>query len=123
MLYDSLMNIENPEKFYRYEDENVSHGVDEYGEALPGFSINIVLREYLVVKTTPKGVWITPTYYPGGKGKFVLTTAGRKRFAHPDKDGAKKDLIARKKKQVSILRAQLSSAQTAYNMALRIEIK
>lgn len=81
------MTTELPTVLYRY--------VDEYDVVL--------LKEYRIVRRTPKGVWIqVAPGYPKPKLKFVLNDA-TKRFAHETRNGAKTSFLARKRRQLSIL--------------------
>lgn len=58
--------------------------------------------EFKVIKTTPQGAWICVD----GFKKFVLLTA-RKRYACITKREAVESFIARKRKQLKILRDQI----------------
>lgn len=81
------MTAELPTVLYRYVD---SHDV-------------VLLKEYRIVRHTPKGVWIeVQPGYPKPKLKFVLNDS-RKRWAHDTRDGAKTSFLARKRRQLSIL--------------------
>lgn len=86
------------EIYYRYEDS-----------AYDG-SVRIYLREFRVVRHTPKGVWIDAW----GRNRFILVGA-RKSFAHPTPEEAKKSFLARKQRQISILTYQLKQANAAYS--------
>jgi len=97
------------EYLYRYEDATYSGGFDEYGDYIPGSSIlKVELREYGIIKRTPKGAWID--YY--GDKKFVLLTA-RKKFACNTIEEAKESFVARKNRQLQILEAQLNKCKSA----------
>lgn len=73
----------------------------------------IHIHSYQVQKETKCGVWL---WIGGGKRRFVKTEA-RKRFALPTSFEAVESLIARKKRQTSILKAQLKTAQAVLEMA------
>ena len=67
----------------------------------------LLLKEYQVVRRTPCGVWIQiAPGYPKPKLKFVLNDS-RKRWAHETLDGAKESFLARKNRQLNILRNQI----------------
>lgn len=67
----------------------------------------VLLDSYQVVRRTPCGVWIqTAPGYPKPKLKFVLNDS-RKRWAHETLDGAKESFLARKNRQLNILRNQI----------------
>ena len=96
---------------YRYEDHIYSGGIDEADRPIPG-KTEVVLREFSVVRWTPKGVWIRTPDLPPDNEKFVLLTA-RKKFACPTKEEALQSFIERKKSQVRILTKQLEKAKIA----------
>jgi hypothetical protein len=80
-----------------------------------GSNGQLYLRSFITVKKTPKGAWVTEQPY-GGKPRFILDQ-GTKRFAYPDLDQALKSLIARKRRQISILTYQLEDAKHALELA------
>lgn len=113
------------EVLYRYEDVHYSAGVDQFDNPLPGGRIRVELREYPVLKRTPKGAWIKECWkwsammpFPGEETRqdrgerFVLLTA-RKRFAAETKEQALDDYKARKRRQIRILKARLLSIEAA----------
>jgi hypothetical protein len=88
-------------EFYRYVDVN---GV-------------VMLDKYRVLTETPCGVWLHKPYTKSGK-QFVLLrlTDGRvthKRFACPTTDEAKVSFLARKRRQLAILKAQIANVEQA----------
>lgn len=88
-----------PEFWYRYADVNTSDG------------LCIMLREYQVLRHTPKGVWLN---MPTGKdGKRFILRSARKRVACPTLEEAKKSFCARKKRQCFYAEAQAERARTA----------
>lgn len=87
--------------WYRYDDYARSDGTSVY------------LGKHRVAKETPKGVWLNAA---GKGGRFVLRDA-RKRFACPTITEAKESFLARKTRQVSILRSQLRAAEAALAIA------
>ena len=91
---------------WRYIDTDISYE----GQWPPNIVIDPI--KYDVKKTTPKGVWI----YAGLDKKFVLLSA-RKKFAHPTKEEALDSFIARKKRQMSIVRYQFTRAEIALRKA------
>lgn len=64
---------------------------------------------YPVVRETPCGVWVLHQ----GKEKFILNGDG-KRFAYPTLQLALKSFRARKRRQIGLLRHQLSHAEAAF---------
>ena len=128
---ESMPRDKNAEYFYRYEDVVYSLGVDEFDDPIPGGWVRVELREYRVLRRTPKGVRIEDWGIPRVRrlsdgseklvyGKFVLLDA-RKRFACPTKEEALDSFKARKKKQIRILKEQLKRAEDALSFADKIE--
>ncbi len=87
---------------YRCYDSRTNLGVDVY------------LAKYKIIKETPKGKWVGHSEY---SKRFVLNNS-RKRYAWETKEKAIESFISRKKRQIEILRMQLSDAEMAYDMAL-----
>lgn len=94
---------DTPEVLYRYE---VDYGV-------------LKVKEYKVLRKTPKGVWIDKNQrsycYCFGDchcaiEKFVLLS-GRKRFAYPTTEEALNNFIHRKKRYMVILESRLNIAK------------
>lgn len=94
-------------KWFRFEDRHYSQ-LDWSGEHSHTI-VRVEKREYSVIKTTPKGVWLDLGF--GGK-RFVRTDA-RKQWASPTEEAAKKHFIARKNRQIGILRAQIQHVEEA----------
>jgi hypothetical protein len=83
--------------------------VDEFDNPIGRGRLDVVLYTYNVVKVTPKGVQLDI-------GRFVLLS-GRKRFAWPTPEEALASFEARKKRQLSILRAQAERVEDAIELA------
>lgn len=97
-----------PEFYYRITNQLVSAGVDERDNPLGPPLVHVYVHAFPVISRTPKGTWID--YY--GARRFVLTTA-RRQFACPTLDLAKASFIARKNRQVRILKAQIHTVERA----------
>ena len=97
------------EFWFRYEDRRYAPPVDEFDRPIGEGSMDIMLRKYPVIKYTPKGVWLDLSF---NDHRFVLIGA-RKRFACPTVEEAKVSFIARKRRQASIYRARMNSAEKA----------
>lgn len=69
----------------------------------------LLLKEYLIIKETPRGNWIRE-HGNYGKPKFVLKGDG-KRFAHQTKELALKSFICRKNRQYEINKGLMKSAK------------
>ena len=109
------------EYLYRYEEVRYSLGVDQFDDPYPGYRLVVHCVKYKIIRRTPKGVWIR--YYDNlialdedKNKKFVLLTA-RKKFACETKEEARKSFIARKKRQIEILKAHLEQAETSLYIA------
>ena len=87
--------------FYRYQESM-------HAEC----SVRLDLHEYVILKTTKHGAWIDVW----GVKKFVKLDA-RKRYACPTKEEALASFRARKQRQIKLLRAQLTKAETALNLS------
>lgn len=102
--------------WYRMVERYISQGyVDECGDYISGESrIELVFEEYRVVKVTPKGVQLSAGLY---EDRLVLF-GSYKKFACPTKEQARRSFVARKDRQIKILKAQLRSSTTARDKAL-----
>lgn len=107
------------DKMYRYQETRYSIGVDENGDVSGDWTLKVELLEYHIVKTTPKGVWIS--LHLDSNKKFVKLGCLRQ-YAHKTKNEALKSFVARKRKQILILENQLSQAKSAKLIAEAIEI-
>jgi len=108
-----------PYKAYRYVDNLYSSGDEEYGYAT---IIKVDLEEFDVVKETLKGMWVQPLWakdYPDTelKHRRFVNLNSRKKFACLSKEDALRSYIARKERQIKILKNQLQNAETALSYA------
>jgi hypothetical protein len=107
--------------WYRYEEQRYAPSLDEYDRPMGRGTIQLHLREYAVIKTTPKGVWLESQQYRFTRGvisdrRFVLREA-RKRFACPTKEEALVSFLARKNRQLRILKSQIRDVEDAILLA------
>lgn len=100
---------------YRYVDQLVSAGIDEFGTPLGPSHIQIYCYEYEVLSHTPKGFWIS---YGDSEKRFILKDA-KKCFAHLTKEAALQSFVKRKQRQISILSHQICNAEAAITLAKR----
>ena len=77
----------------------------------------IYFDEYLVIKATKCGVWIS---LYSGKKKFINTNA-RKQFAYATKEQALDGFIKRKERHIAILESQLENARCGLHAALKLK--
>lgn len=97
------------DNFYRYVEQIVSNGVDEYDESL-GSHMQLCCYSYRVEKITPKGARIAVW---GLEGNRPVMDATINKFAYPTKAEALLGFIARKRRQQSILNGQLARSREA----------
>lgn len=82
--------------------------------------LEVHCKSFRVVSTTPKGKWIVdkwvhPTDHESiKKYKRFVRNDGKKRYAHETREGARIAFIARKQRQVELLKAQLEKAELGY---------
>ena len=100
------------EVWYRYENRRYAPSPDEFGYSAGRGEHIIHLREYRVVKHTPKGVWLEQHF--GGR-RFVLS-GSTKQFACPTVEAAKVSFIARKTRQARIYRSRMDDAEEAIRL-------
>jgi len=106
--------IANSGMAYRYEDVVTCSAYDDdytYSSTY-SYNVKINLREFLITRRTPKGMWIMPRYSRGEKHRFVLLGT-RKKFACLTKEDAMESFIKRKEKQIRILKTQLNHVEIA----------
>ena len=90
-----------------------------YQEALSEDGIHIHLIEFVEVKKTTKGCWVSERNWRFDKDKFVLDGTG-KRHCHQTKDMAWDAFILRKKAHVRHARNSLDIAQFALDTAVKL---
>ncbi len=109
---------QHTKNLYRYYDVQFSAGCDESGNDLGPGRVGVYLQEFPVVKETKCGAWILTAYCFGDVEvsvkdcKFVNLKANKK-FACLTLEEAKESFIARKKRQVRLLKAQIIRAEKA----------
>ena len=107
-------------KFYRYEARqyvSIDTDGEYYSSSIPNPKLEV--REFDLVKETPKGYWIGLFLKPMDKPyyeKWVSKTA-KKRYAYPTKEEALNNYIRRTESRIKILKAQLLSSQIALGRA------
>jgi hypothetical protein len=112
-------------KFYRYEAvQYATMGDDgEYtSSSLPNPKLEV--REYDLLKETPKGYWIgygSLGYNRYNWKKWVSKTS-KKRFAYPTKEEALTNFIKRTEKRIGILDNQLMACKISLNLAKNLKI-
>ena len=101
------------DNFYRYAEQIVSNGVDEYDESL-GSHMELYCYSYRVEKVTPKGARVADWSLSGTRPVMDITI---NKFAYPSKAEALLGFIARKRRQQSILNGQLARSKEAQTKA------
>lgn len=96
--------------WYRFDDRRWAEGYhDEFGEwQSTGTRVTVDESKFRVLKTTPRGVWLDDF----GRQRFVRQDA-RKRFACPTRGEALESFRARKKRQLSIMKARVALIERA----------
>ena len=100
------------EFLYRYEDVLYSSGLDEFDNPVGSPTVKVELREYPIIKKTPKGTKIDII----GKYRIVRDNA-RNQFACKTIVEAKKSFILRKKRQLEILTERAKYVKIAIEKA------
>lgn len=95
-------------KMFRYQDTVYSAGNEDTGYST---RVSVNLDTFDIIKETLKGQWVQdePRFL---KPRFVLNH-GRKRYAHHSKEEALLSFVARKRKQLRILKTQLRHVREA----------
>lgn len=88
-------------RFYRYEDV-------KYHE----LGVRVELREFNLVRETPKGYWICPTWDYSQEYQRWVSANGKNRKAYPTKEQALENYQRRKERQIKILEARLNDAKS-----------
>jgi len=97
------------EYLYRYNDFDFRYNVDP------------TPKKYKVIKKTPQGVWIDLNYNWGPEEKKFVKLTAYKKFACETEEQALESYIARKSRQIKILKNQLARAQE--NLLAGIQFK
>lgn len=106
--------VENP-CLYRYENKRIAASMGEWPGHDNDYVVRVALIEYKIVKTTPKGAWISRL--EGMPPRLVLMGSKRP-FACSTIAEAKESFITRKQSQIAILRSQLGDAKEALTLML-----
>lgn len=102
--------------WYRIEDRLYSTcSIDAAGCEQYGTSVGIVTSKFMVLKHTPKGVWLDII-----GGRRWVSRESHKRFACPTLEEARESFRARKARQIRILRKQISNIEHALQL---VEVK
>lgn len=105
------------QRWYRYDYKRYSPGADECGDPLPGTVVKIVLKEFMAVKVTAKGVWLQSMFEQQvcGDRHFILRRS-HKKFAWPTQELAMISFRARKAKEIEIYQRRIDIAQAALDL-------
>jgi hypothetical protein len=105
-------------KFYRYETvEYAVHGMD--GELVSPLFPNpkLELRDFDLIKETPKGYWIGGKSFEHIIWKKWMSKTSKRRYACPTEKEALDNFILRTEKRIKILDRQLQSCKIGLNLA------
>ena len=109
--------------YYRYEEI-----IYEMNEGDPELCLGrrgrLNILHFPVTKETPCGVWIKIPWIDSmeGKGKKFILTNARKKYACPTIEEARESFMARKRRQIMILKGQLERARLALSL-MKEELK
>lgn len=84
-----------------------------------GDSVQLMLSEFTMLRETPCGYWVIQYYNPNEpsdlieKHKRWVSKTSRKRLCYPTKEEAMVSFKARKRKQLSIMRARIKIVELA----------
>lgn len=89
------------------------------------YSVDLILTEYKVVKTTPCGYWVVPKGlysigYNTSKIKKWVSASGRKRLCYPTKSEAFESFYARTRSRVEHCKRNLTVAEAASRLSRNI---
>ena len=103
-------------KFYRFEVRNYA-SLDYDGDYAVSkwHSLTLVINEFVLIKETAQGYWISSSGFEFGK-RWVSKTS-RKRYAYPSKQEAMTNFIKRTERRIGILKYNLEGAQLALSLA------
>lgn len=106
-----------PTSYFRFEEVLCGTGyTDVCGEYVStGSYVRLQLREYQVIRRTPKGVRIDD--YRGSEHGRFISSEWNKQWACPTVEEARRSFIARKRRQARILEARLRQARAAMQLA------
>ena len=104
------MELINPDNYQPKEGEMVLY---RYESDIWGSGLS--LHKYKVTKETPCGYWIL--LYDGFTDKKWVGKTTTKRFAYTTTEDALVGFICRKKRQIKILKAKLTTAKTLLDVA------
>jgi hypothetical protein len=88
--------------FFRFEEVRYAN-----------IGIKVNELKYVLVKETPKGYWIKPTWDINEDHKKWVSKTSKRRYAYPTKEEAMINFRARKKRQIQILTAKIQNARLA----------
>lgn len=108
------------EYWYRYEDVRYAAPVNEYDEPVGLGTLKVNLREFPVMRHTPKGVWLGGASNFGNYERFVCHE-WTKKFACPTIEEAQVSFLARKSRQMRIYKARLRDAELASKLMESIQ--
>lgn len=103
------------ERWYRVEDGRYAPPLNDWGDPVGHGRPYLSILDFPVLAHTPKGVWLEAY----GARRFVLLES-HKRFACPTIDEAVESWRARKRRQATILRAQLAHVAEVMGDALNL---
>lgn len=93
-------------------------GVDEWGDIIPGKGpCELCFHTFTVDRVTPKGVWLEGYYHLGGSVRRFQLCESKRQFAAPNKQDALISFMARKARQIRILKSRIEDARDGTKLA------
>jgi len=108
--------------WYRIHETLYAAPVDEWENPIGEGSVGVHIREYQVLKETPKGVWLARSSFDPTDKKFVLL-GSHKRWAAPTIPEAWESFRARKRKQISIMLYRAKKAEMLIRASIYAQTK
>ena len=99
--------------FVRY-----SIGVDEWGDIIPGKGLcELRFDTFTVDRVTPKGVWLKGYHRLDGSVRRFQLRESKRQFAAPNQQDALISFMARKTRQIRILKSRIEDAEHGTDLA------
>lgn len=96
--------------WYRVEFYRYGNLYDDLG-GYDNYSVRMLLLQYPVIKSTPKGVWLRVGF--GNRSKRFVRYLARRQWASPSIKEAKEKFANRKRAQIRILKREIYDIQRA----------
>lgn len=104
-----------PETWYRYREYVEANWDHEHDRPAGPGTVRIQLLKYRTVKLTRKGLWIAPLFgeVVREEHRRFIRRGAKRRFAAPTPREAREDFLARKRRQIRIMKVRIDRARRA----------